>query len=149
MREANSANTQIPPAQPETPPDNPFENLRKAQQEWGETSLSRNKATVRTSIDTETKAASGWLEKKIKQLEEEIKQLEVQLGDGAEGKLLPLKVVNEQGITITEAERSADPRKFLLCYLGYPTKVSFRTSWETCSGRSKQMDKGTHSLLRF
>jgi len=149
VREADSANTQIPPAQPEAAPDNPFENLRKAQQEWSDTSLSRNKATVRTSVDTETKAASGWLEKKIKQLEGEIKELKVQLGDGAEGKLLPLKVINEQGITITDADRSADPRKFSLCHVGHRTNVPFRTCWEACTGRSKQMDKGTCSLLHF
>jgi hypothetical protein len=83
---------------------NAFKRLAKAQQTWNVSSLSRNKNTVRSSQKADTDAAQIWLESKIKQLNGEIEELGRHLGSGAETNHPLLKVVNEEGITITEED---------------------------------------------
>jgi hypothetical protein len=129
---------------PTTEPDekDPFKRLITAQQTWNDSSLSRNNSTVRTSLETESKAAQGWLDSKIKQLNDEIKELERHLGSAADSSNL-VKVVNEEGVTITDEDRKANPRmsqSLSLPFHASNTDMWFRTCWKTSSRRSEQMD---------
>lgn len=90
--------------------------LGNAQKDYTEKSLSRTTATVR-DIDGSNKAnVKGWLDARIGQLEADISDLKEQLGIAkateqapSPAKLLPLPVVNENGIVITDEEARADP----------------------------------------
>jgi hypothetical protein len=93
----------------------PFKQLITAQSKWNDTSLSRNTTTVREEISKTEEFAKSWLEKKIKVLEDEIEVLSNQLRDGEQNNtLMPLPVVDEKGVVITDADRIADPGKHIL-----------------------------------
>ncbi|KAF2745726.1 hypothetical protein M011DRAFT_504598 [Sporormia fimetaria CBS 119925] len=89
--------------------ENPFKKLVEAQQQWNDASLSRNKNTVRSNVETESKTAQNWLKKKIGQLTAEIEDLEKQLGGGGEAQLMPPTVYNQEGIAISEDDMKVNP----------------------------------------
>ncbi|PTB52852.1 hypothetical protein M431DRAFT_557412 [Trichoderma harzianum CBS 226.95] len=94
--------------------DSPLSVLEKAQKDYTEKSLSRTTATVRDIEGSNKDNVKGWLDARIGQLEADISDLKEQLGiakaaEQAPAKLLPLPVVNENGIVITDEEARADP----------------------------------------
>jgi hypothetical protein len=109
----NGANGVTPAAldtpAPEAPPPDAFKKLAEAQQAWNESSLTRNKNAVRSGLEADTRAATTWINNKIEMLQRDIKELEKQLGGGAEANMLPLQVLNAEGVTITDEERTAAP----------------------------------------
>lgn len=97
----------------------PFRRLLDAQSAWSDKSLSRDTTTVRDGIEGSKKAASSWLDTRIKQLKADIEDLKSRIGmpgsnpDKKEGKLLALPVVNEKGVVITDAEIAVNPGKYI------------------------------------
>ncbi|KAL6798483.1 hypothetical protein J3E68DRAFT_449402 [Trichoderma sp. SZMC 28012] len=92
--------------------ESPLSKLESAQKDYTEKSLSRTTATVRDIEGSNKANVKGWLDARIGQLEADISDLKEQLGiakEQAQAKLLPLPVVNENGIVITDEEARADP----------------------------------------
>lgn len=92
--------------------ESPLSKLENAQKDYTEKSLSRTTATVRDIEGSNKANVKGWLDARIGQLEADISDLKEQLGiakEQAQAKLLPLPVVNENGIVITDEEARADP----------------------------------------
>ncbi|MCJ1240206.1 hypothetical protein MMC14_008206 [Varicellaria rhodocarpa] len=87
----------------------PFTDLVKAQSNWNDNSLNRNKNTVRSNLELKKTAAKGWIDKKIKMLEEDIKELELKLPNGGQSGIVALQVVDEKGVNVTDEERRANP----------------------------------------
>lgn len=88
---------------------NPFADLVKAQSTWNENSLSRNKNTVRSSVQDSKDAAKLWIKGKVDVLNEEIKALELKLPKGGKSDIMDLSVVDENGVVITDDDRKANP----------------------------------------
>ncbi|KAK8113507.1 hypothetical protein PG984_014033 [Apiospora sp. TS-2023a] len=97
-----------PPSKPLSKGQDSIQRLAEEQAKWNEASLDRNKATARSDSENHLEEAKQWLTGKIKMLESDIKQLEKELG-GESGKLMPIQVVDEKGVAITDEERSAGP----------------------------------------
>ncbi|QYT05579.1 hypothetical protein H0G86_012470 [Trichoderma simmonsii] len=94
--------------------DSPLSALEKAQKDYTKKSLSRTTAAVRDIEGSNKANVKGWLDARIGQLEADISDLKEQLGiakaaEQSPAKLLPLPVVNENGIVITDEEARADP----------------------------------------
>ncbi|KAL6819265.1 hypothetical protein V8C43DRAFT_326288 [Trichoderma afarasin] len=96
--------------------ESPLSKLENAQKDYTEKSLSRTTATVRDIEGSNKANVKGWLDARIGQLEADISDLKEQLGIAkatdqapSPAKLLPLPVVNENGIVITDEEARADP----------------------------------------
>ena len=103
----NSASEAAPAAEAGKTP-NPFQQLIAEQGKWTEASLDRNKAVARSASDADMKTARTWLTNKIGMLTRDIEALENQLGGDA-GKVIPMQVIDEKGVTITDEARVADP----------------------------------------
>jgi hypothetical protein len=122
---------------PNAPPVDAFERLRTAQQTWNDSSLDRNKTAVRSGLEADSKAATTWINNKISMLNRDIAELEKQLGDGAEANMLPIQVVNAEGVTITDEDRTAAPSKSksnVICQKAVLTCDS-RSHWKTGTAR--------------
>lgn len=108
-------------------PNDPFQRLVDEQAKWTESSLDRNKATARSHSESHVQAAQLWLNSRMDTLRADINTLEGQLG-GASGKLMPMQVVDERGVTITDDELKADPGKDTPCT--FPLLLSlWRNRW--------------------
>lgn len=94
-------------ADPATEPD-PFKRLAIEQGKWTEASLDRNKAVSRSDAEADLKTAQSWLTSKIAMLNRDIESLKKELGDDA-GKFMPMQIVDEKGVTITDEDRAANP----------------------------------------
>lgn len=94
--------------------ESPLSKLENAQKDYTKKSLSRTTATVRDIEGSNKDNVQGWLDARIGQLKADISDLKEQLGiakaaEQSPAKLLPLPVVNENGIVITDEEARADP----------------------------------------
>ncbi|KFZ15398.1 hypothetical protein V501_02726 [Pseudogymnoascus sp. VKM F-4519 (FW-2642)] len=89
----------------------PMTTLAKAQSDWNEASLNRNKSTVRGELKQSSDAALLWINSKIKKIESEIEELKAKLPQkGAAGLVSRgLQVINANGVTISEDDRNASP----------------------------------------
>ena len=89
----------------------PITNLTKAQSDWNEASLNRNKSTVRGELKQSGDEALRWINSKIQKIQGEIDELKAKLPQkGAAGLVSGgLQVINANGVTITEDDRNASP----------------------------------------
>lgn len=129
------------PAPAKVSKPDPFKELLDAQSAWSDKSLSRNTTTVRQSMEGSKKAASNWLDTRIKQLKADIEDLKSRIGmpgsttDNKEGNMLALPVVNEKGVIITDAEVAVNPGKYLFKRLATTkTDVCYRTRGKESGG---------------
>ncbi|MCJ1328973.1 hypothetical protein MMC10_005650 [Thelotrema lepadinum] len=103
-------------AKPEGAKPDALQKLAEVQGAWNEQSLSRNTTTVRDDIAKTKQTATGWLNKRIEQLNTEIEDLKTRLGiaKGAEAKMLSLPVVDEKGVVIAKDDLEVKPGKYKL-----------------------------------
>ena len=101
-------------AKPEGAKPDALQKLAEVQGAWNEQSLSRNTTTVRDDIAKTKQTATGWLNKRIEQLNTEIEDLKTRLGiaKGAEAKMLSLPVVDEKGVVIAKDDLEVKPGKY-------------------------------------
>ena len=109
---AHYAPSDFPVPRIEDPPvADPVIALTKAQSDWKEASLNRNKSTIRGELKPSGDEALRWINSKIKQIQGEIDELKAKLPQGGVAGLVGggLQVINANGVTITEDDRKASP----------------------------------------
>jgi hypothetical protein len=112
VQSAQYVSTDFPaPKEGDPPKANPITALTKAQSDWNESSLNRNKSTVRGELKQSGDTALLWINSKIKQIEGQIAELKAKLPNRGKAGLVTggLQVINSNGVTVTEDDLLATP----------------------------------------
>jgi hypothetical protein len=97
-----------------TTKDNALTKLISTNEAWVNSSLSKTSATVRQSQKEAGSSALTWIDSRTKMIDAQIEELNATLksiGAAEAGAAMPLQVINEKGITITDEDLKAAPGK--------------------------------------